>query len=164
MIFAVRPAVALFLLAASTLLAACSGDEESPSASSGSDPGSSSSTTTGAGGTGGVEGRGGGGATGGDGFTAEMRGGGFRVVTAGEQKYEFQALVGFAATLVPTAEGVDVILNDMPDPTATPFWQELDVLHGEPTNPDEGAGAWRCAPLMIDEPNWHDTKTTVDGT
>jgi len=98
------------------------------------------------------------------GFTAEMGGEVLRIVTAGDEKYEFQALVGFAATLVPTAEGVDVILNDMPDPTAKPFWQELDVLHGEPNDTYEWAGAWRCAPLMIDEPNWHDTKTTVDGT
>jgi hypothetical protein len=98
------------------------------------------------------------------GFTAEGGGEVFRIVTAGAEKYEFQALTGSATELVVTADGVDVILNKMPDPSAPPFWLALDVLHGQPSSAYEWEGTWQCAPLMVDEPGFHDTKTTVEGT
>jgi hypothetical protein len=99
------------------------------------------------------------------GFSANKGGEVFRIIDpAGDGKYEFQALVGFPGHLEPTATGVDVVLNDTPDPEAPPFWEQIDVLHGEVVGERQYEGSWTCAPLMVDEPGFKDTTTTVTGT
>jgi hypothetical protein len=97
------------------------------------------------------------------GWTADQAGEAFRIITAGAQMYEFQALIGFSGTLEKTGVNVQLIMNDKPDPNAKPFWMELDVLDGTETAPNEYGGDWICAPLMLDEPGFKDMKTYAPG-
>lgn len=97
------------------------------------------------------------------GWTGDQGGEVFRIIQ-GAQKYEFQALIGFTGTFNRGATEVELVMNDKPDPSAKPFWQELDVLNGTESSPDHYAGTWTCAPLMLDEPGFKDMKTYAPGT
>jgi len=97
------------------------------------------------------------------GFSGVAIGEVFRNLYAGDQRFEFSALIGGPATLTALPDD-RVELRAFGDQTgAKPFWRALEVLEARETEPDRFEGTWTCASLDLAEPGFPDIGHEAEG-